>query len=124
MNMNFLAILVAAVATFPVGFKWYNPKVFGTIWMREAGVNPDTPKNANMIKIFGLTFVFAIMLGFILQFLTIHQFGASGMIGGPRFLATAKPSYATFMADYGHAYRTFKHGALMVLLPDCSLPCP
>nr|WP_322624020.1 DUF1761 domain-containing protein [uncultured Flavobacterium sp.] len=124
MNMNFLAILVAAVATFPVGFIWYNPKVFGTIWMREAGVNPDAPKNANMIKIFGLTFVFAIMLGFILQFLTIHQFGASGMIGGPRFLATAKPSYAAFMADYSHAYRTFKHGALHGFMTGLFLALP
>lgn len=42
MNMNFLAILVAAVATFPIGFIWYNPKVFGTIWMREAGVDPHS----------------------------------------------------------------------------------
>lgn len=124
MNMNFLAILVAAIATFPVGFIWYNPKVFGTIWMREAGVDPTAPKSTNMIKIFGLTFVFAIMLGFILQFLTIHQFGASGMIGGPRFLATAKPSYAAFMADYGHAYRTFKHGALHGFMTGLFLALP
>ena len=32
------------------------------------------------------------------------------MIGGDP--ATALPSYNAFMADYGTAFRTFKHGAL------------
>lgn len=46
------------------------------------------------------------------------------MIGGPRFLATAKPSYAAFMADYGHAYRTFKHGALHGFMTRLFLALP
>jgi hypothetical protein len=36
--------------------------------------------------------------------------GAVGMIGGDPTLA--KPSYVSFMADYGTAFRTFKHGLL------------
>ena len=32
------------------------------------------------------------------------------MIGGN--VDTAQPSYEAFMADYGGAFRTFKHGAL------------
>ena len=32
------------------------------------------------------------------------------MIGGDSSIA--KPSYSTFMNDYGTAFRTFKHGAL------------
>jgi hypothetical protein len=32
------------------------------------------------------------------------------MIGGDPTLA--KPSYVSFMADYGTAFRTFKHGLL------------
>jgi hypothetical protein len=42
--------------------------------------------------------------------LVIHQFGALGMVGGDPTIA--KPSYEAFMADYGSAFRTFKHGAL------------
>ena len=34
------------------------------------------------------------------------------MIGGPMLIDSAKPSYAAFMADYGDAFRTYKHGAL------------
>lgn len=111
MQINFPAILVAALATLPVGFIWYNPKVFGTIWMNETGMTEEKAKGANMFKIFGLTILFSFMIAFILEFLVIHQFGASGMVGGPA-AADIKPSYHAFMADYGTAYRTFKHGAL------------
>ena len=110
MEINFLAVLVAALSSFVVGFVWYNPKVFGTIWMNEIGMTEEKAKQGNMAKIFGLTFVFALMLAFIMQPLTIHQFGALGMVGGDE--ALAKPSYAAFMNDYMDAFRTFKHGAL------------
>jgi hypothetical protein len=122
MQPNFLAILVAALATLPIGFIWYNPKVFGTVWMRETGMTEEKAKGANMIKIFGLTILFAFMIGMVLQFLVIHQFGAVGMIGGKPELA--KPSYAAFMADYGTAYRTFKHGMLHGVITGIFLALP
>lgn len=109
MEINFLALFVAALSTLVVGFIWYNPKVFGTIWMKEAGMTEEKMKGANMVLIFGLSIVYAFMISFIIQVLTIHQYGAFGMIGGN--LETAKPSYEAFMNDYGTAYRTFKHGA-------------
>jgi hypothetical protein len=110
MEMNVYALLVAALSTLVVGFVWYNPKVFGTIWMRESGMTEEKMKGANMLMIFGLSFVYAFLMSFVIQFLTIHQTGAAGMVGGDT--SKALPSYAAFMADYGTAYRTFKHGAL------------
>lgn len=110
MEVNFLALLAATLSTLVVGFIWYNPKVFGTIWMNETGMTEEKAKGANMVKVFGLTILFAFFMSFILQMLVIHQFGALGLIGGDP--SVAKPSYAAFMADYGDAYRTFKHGAL------------
>ena len=110
MNINFLALLLAALSTLVVGFIWYNPKVFGTIWMKEAGMTEEKMKGSNMIMIFGLSVLYAFFIAFVLQFVTIHQFGALGMVGGDPTIA--KPSYEAFMADYGTAFRTFKHGAL------------
>lgn len=110
MQPNFLAILVAAFSTLIVGFIWYNPKVFGNVWMRESGLTEEQLKGANMLKIFGLTLVFAFLIGMILQFMVIHQFGALGLTGGDP--TKALPSYHAFMEDYGNAYRTFKHGML------------
>ena len=110
MNVNFLALLLAAISTLLVGFIWYNPKVFGTIWMKEAGLKEEDMKGANMVKMFGLSILYAFLISFILQMLVIHQFGALGMVGGDPSIA--KPSYEAFMTDYGTAFRTFKHGAL------------
>lgn len=112
MEINFIALLVAAIVTLVVGFIWYHPKVFGTIWMRENNFTAEDLKKGNMLKIFGLTYLFSLMITMILMGLTIHQSGALGMVGGPPMLDHAKPSFAAFMADYGMAYRTFKHGAL------------
>ena len=53
MEINFLAVLVAALSSFVVGFVWYNPKVFGTIWMNEIGMTEEKAKQGNMAKIFG-----------------------------------------------------------------------
>lgn len=40
-DLNWLAILVAAVAFFAVGALWYQPKVMGARWMKAAGVDPS-----------------------------------------------------------------------------------
>jgi len=112
MGELFLHCAVAALVSFVVGFIWYNPKVFGTAWMNAAGLTEEKIKSGgrNMGVVFLLCFVFAFFAAFILQMLVVHQSGAFGMIGGDA--THAKPSYAAFMADYGMAFRTFKHGLL------------
>ena len=110
MEINFIALLLAAMSTLVVGFIWYHPNVFGTIWMKELGMTEDKMKGSNMILIFGMSIFYAFLISFVLQMLVIHQFGAMGMIGGDP--TKALPSYRAFMSDYGTAFRTFKHGAL------------
>ncbi|KAF2519862.1 DUF1761 domain-containing protein [Flavobacterium salilacus subsp. salilacus] len=122
MEINFLAVIVAALSTMAVGAIWYNPKVFGTAWMKETGMTEEKAKGANMFKIFGMAILFAIMASFILQFLVIHQFGAIGMVGASP--ETAKPSYEAFMTDYGDVFRTFKHGALHGFMAGLFLALP
>jgi hypothetical protein len=124
MEFNFLAILVAALSSFVVGFIWYNPKVFGTIWMKEASLTQEQMQKGNMLKIFSLTFLYSFMIAFLMPAIVIHQMGAIGMIGGPALVETAKPSYLAFMADYGDAFRTFKHGALHGFITGVFLALP
>lgn len=112
MPFNPIAVLVAALATLLVGFVWYNPKVFGTVWMRESGMTEEKAKQGNMLKIFGFTILFSLMISFAVPSLVIHQMGALAMVGGPNEVGKALPSYAAFLADYGNEFRTFKHGAL------------
>ncbi|WP_166920276.1 DUF1761 domain-containing protein [Flavobacterium poyangense] len=112
MEINFIALLLAAIVPLVVGFIWYHPNLFGNAWMKESNLTKEQLQTGNMLKIFGLTYLFSLMIAMILMALTIHQSGAVGMIGGPPNINGAKPSFAAFMADYGTAYRTFKHGAL------------
>lgn len=122
MEINFLAIIAAAVSALIVGFVWYNPKVFGNAWMQVADMSEEKIKGGNMAKIFVMAFLFAFLLAFMLQPITIHQIGAMGMVGGQP--ENALPSYAAFMADYGDAYRTFKHGAFHGVLTGIFLALP
>lgn len=122
MEINFLALFTAALSTLFVGFIWYNPKVFGTIWMKESGTTEEKMKGSNMALIFVTSFIYAFFISFVLRFLTIHQTGALGMVGGDA--SKALPSYVAFLADYGTAYRTFKHGALHGFLTGLFLILP
>ena len=72
MEFNFLAILVAAIAPLVLGFLWYNPKLFGNVWMREAEMTEEKMKSGNIALIFGLTWFLSFILAFFLQQLTNH----------------------------------------------------
>src|SRR5436190_2220919 len=60
-TLNIWAVLVSALSTFLIGGLWYSPAVFGKAWMKENGFKEEEMKNANMVKIFGLAFVLAII---------------------------------------------------------------
>jgi hypothetical protein len=61
MELNYWAILLASLSTFLLGGIWYSPAVFGKAWMKENGFTEEGMKNSNMVKIFGLAFVLAII---------------------------------------------------------------
>ena len=124
MEFNLFAILVAALSTLVVGFIWYNPKVFGTIWMRESGMTEEKMKGTNMLILFSLSIVYAFLISTVLNGIVIHQNSVVSLVGGPPMLETAKPSYAIFMTDYKDAFRTFKHGALHGFLTGLFLVLP
>jgi hypothetical protein len=70
-NANLLAILVAAACGFLVGGIWYGP-LFGKSWQREIGLSDGDLKNANMLKIYGTTFLFSVLSAVFLGHLLSH----------------------------------------------------
>jgi hypothetical protein len=62
-TINHLAVLVAAISSFVLGGLWYGP-IFGTAWMRENGFSAETLKGANQGKIFGLSFLWTLVMAY------------------------------------------------------------
>ena len=60
-QLNIWAVLVAALSTFLIGGLWYSPAVFGKAWMKENGFTEESLKNSNLVKIFGLAFLLALV---------------------------------------------------------------
>ena len=56
-NVNFIAVLVAAAATFVLGGLWYSPFVLGKAWMAENGFTEESMGQGNMAVIFATALV-------------------------------------------------------------------
>jgi hypothetical protein len=112
MPFNIISVLVASLITLLIGFVWFNPKVFGTIWMTELGITKDQAKPKNLSKIIGLTVVFSLMIAFTVPGFVIHQLGALQMAGSN----LQDEAFLAYMKVHGNAFRTVKHGALHGLL--------
>ena len=124
MELNYYILLVTALIPLIMGFIWYNPKVFGTAWMKSAGLDEEKLKGANMPLIFFLCYVFSLMIGMVIMQLSIHQLGVYGTLGGSGFDESATAYLSDFMSKYGTNFRTFKHGVLHGVLAGIFFAMP
>jgi len=86
-NLNYWAVIAAAISNFAVGFIWYAPFTFGKSWKKENGFTDEFLQRGNPIKIFGLSLMWSVIWAFNLaMFLADESTTASwGMTAG--FLA-------------------------------------
>ncbi len=126
--MNMLAIFLAALVPMAVGFVWYNPKVLGTAWMQAADVTEEKMKGANMGKIFGLAFLFSVMLAFIFPLLVVHQVHVMSLLTNQADSADPNSEASLMLKKFnelfGTSYRTFKHGAFHGTLAGIFIALP
>jgi hypothetical protein len=40
-EINYLAVLLATLATMVIGFLWYSPILFGNVWMKQIGLKKE-----------------------------------------------------------------------------------
>lgn len=80
-EVNYLAVLLAALSSMVVGSVWYSKGVFGTVWGKLAGVKMDRkPKASEMTWLLGTTFLASLVTAYILahvSFLANKFFGNS-----------------------------------------------
>jgi hypothetical protein len=83
MDVNWLAIIVAAVAAFAIGALWYSPMMFGRQWMAAHGHTPE--KLAAMQSSMGITYTFSFVTYLIMAMvlaLLVWLIGATTAIRG------------------------------------------
>lgn len=78
MNISMVAILVAVVANFILGFIWYTP-LFGKAWARELGFDMSVkPSGGELAK--GM--IFMIIGNFLMAFVFAHNIAAWSYVPG------------------------------------------
>jgi hypothetical protein len=109
-NINWLAVLVAALSTFILGGLWYGP-LFGRAWMRASGMTEDRVNAGNKGLIFGLSFFLQFLAALVLDMFIGAEanlaFGtAAGAAVGIFWVATA------FAVVYLFEQRSVAHWAV------------
>lgn len=70
MNLNLIiACSLAGLISLILGFVWYHPKVFGTTWMKEAGLTEEKIQSGNMAVTFGLTFLITMYMTYEMKWI-------------------------------------------------------
>jgi hypothetical protein len=101
-HINWLAVLAAAVSTFALGGLWYSPALFGRVWMSVNNLTDADLAKSNMVKIFGLTLLFAVIMAanlaaFLAEPKTNAAWGATaGFLAGFGWVALAIATIALF----------------------------
>ncbi len=64
-EVNYLAVLVAAIASMVVGSLWYSPLLFGKVWMHLAGMHEHDAKKG-MGQAMMLQFIASLVTAYVL----------------------------------------------------------
>jgi hypothetical protein len=128
MNVNMYIVAATALLPLIIGFIWYNPKVMGTVWMKETGITPDPENPPKMVPILIANLVAGLFLAMGLMFIVIHQQAIYSVLANEPGLnekgSLLNTYVADFMAKYGQNFRTFKHGALHGFMTAVTLALP
>jgi len=120
MAPNFIVLALAALVPLMVGFAWYNPKVFGHVWIKNSGKTPAELQAGNMMVILGLTYLLGLFLALGIFVMVIHQSHLYSIVQGNPDLNDPTSSLSTnlkwIMDNYGQNFRTFKHGSFHGIL--------
>ena len=100
-GINWLATVVASLSSLLIGFVWYNPKVFGAMWMREIGTSMEAQKGKtfNPALMFGMTFLYGLIAAVFMNLMVDH--------------GRTEPGFKTFHHGFIHGVQV----AAFIVLP-------
>lgn len=103
-DINYLAVIAAALSSFMLGGLWYSKALFETTWCREAGVDPQS---GHAPTVFGVSFAFTLVAAVAFAAWLgprppLADALAAGAVVGVGFVA------ASFGVNYQFARRSWK----------------
>ena len=120
-DVNWLAILVAAIAAFAIGALWYSPVLFARQWMAAHGHTPErlAAMQSSMSKTYAFSFITYVIMAMVIALLAgltgattavqgvvlalLAWLGFGFTIGLNTNLYSGKPASA-FMIDAGYQF--------------------
>lgn len=106
-NVNFIAVLVAAVVNMALGMAWYSPLLFGDVWAKAMGWSKkeiEKAKSKGMQKTYALAFASGFVMMYILA-LFVNLVSAKTIVNGATvgFLAwlgfAATTGFSTYLFE-------------------------
>jgi len=109
-DINYLAVFLAAVSSMVVGSVWYLPAVFGKSWMKMTKVKmaSDDVKGAKAAWMYGSVFLASLLTAYVLAHVTFlaNQFFANSYLQDA--LATAFWLWVGFTGARLYVHDTFE----------------
>ncbi len=84
MVVNYIAVLLASIASMIVGSLWYSPLLFGNLWTKLQGFTKrdiEKVKNKGMKKLYLISFISNLIMAYVLAYF-IGSVGISGFFDG------------------------------------------
>lgn len=69
LSVNYITVLIAAIASMAIGALWYSPLIFGKLWMALSGLSEGRLaelKARGMGKMYTVNFVAALVMAYVL----------------------------------------------------------
>jgi len=134
LQLNWTIIIISALVPTITGMIWYNPKVFGTAWMKLNGFTEEQMKTGSLPKMIITSIIFSFLITMIIHPIVIHQMAMYSVLANEPGIQDAKGEINTateagaylsnFFTTYGDRFRTFKHGAFHGALTGIFLVLP
>ena len=117
---NLLIVVLVALIPMVIGFVYYNPKLLGNVWMKEAMVTEEMIKGGNKVKMLLVSFICAFLFSAFLFGFVVHQTDVYSLYAGETGFGVEGSAVMNrvdnLMLEFGDRFRTFGHGSFHGIL--------
>lgn len=105
LQINFFAVVVAAIAAFALGALWYSPVLFAKVWMEAHGYSEATLEQMKKTasRAYAISFVCYLVMATVMAVL-IDMIGIQRVVGGVKLGVLCWVGFAATIGMTANAY--------------------